>query len=174
MDCNTQHTADNMAIEITKGDKLYTFYADESDPVTMVTCPECGFAEAVDLSNQKGSKAKFEIKCECGHTFDASFEWRRFARKNVQFRGVFKNSETDSKGFVMVESLSLGGLGFTLLEDYKVDPGDRLEVSFTLDNKLSTEVSPEIVVTSVRRNKVGGRFTGSTRNRDLEVYLRFL
>jgi uncharacterized Fe-S cluster-containing radical SAM superfamily enzyme len=60
---------------------------------------------------------------------------------------------------MMVENLSMSGLGFRLRVQHAIEVGDVVHVRFVLDNRLQTEIVTDITVRIVSK-QVTGTFIG--------------
>ncbi len=157
-------------MEIARDGSLLTFYVDVKDQATII-CPACRNKKSIDAGKFRDVKAALKIKCPCGEEFRCVFEFRKYYRKQVRLEGSYANLKTKTRGDVIVDSLSLEGVGFTTLDDNRIEPGDTLTIRFTLDNAVHTEVERAIKVTSVRDRSVGAMFFGGARNKTVGFYL---
>ncbi len=157
-------------MEIARDGSLITFYVDVKDQVTII-CPKCAKKKSIDATKFKNSKSALKVNCPCGEEFRCIFEFRKFFRKRVSLQGEFTNVRTGEKAEVVVDSISMEGLGFMAKTGHKIEPGQMLTVTFNLDNKMSTPVERTIKVTSVRGNSIGAMFFGSARNKTVGFYL---
>jgi hypothetical protein len=78
---------------------------------------------------------------------------------------------------MMVENLSISGIGFRPRVQHAIKVGDVLTVRFVLDNRLQTEIIKDIAVRIVIRQVadsfIGAEFCDSTAfYKDLAWYLR--
>ncbi len=157
-------------MEIARDGSLITFYVDVKDQVTII-CPKCAKKKSLDATKFKNSKSALKVNCPCGEEFRCIFEFRKFFRKRVSLQGEFTNVKSGEKGEVVVDSISLEGIGFMAKSGHEIETGQMLTVNFNLDNKMGTPVERTIKVTSVRGNSIGAMFFGSARNKTVGFYL---
>jgi hypothetical protein len=71
---------------------------------------------------------------------------------------------------VVVQNVSVKGLGFkTALEpDFSV--GDTIEVEFTLDNPQKTAIQKRVLICWIQENRAGGEFRDTYYQRELGYY----
>jgi hypothetical protein len=135
----------------------------------LMTCPECGFQDAVSdrLFEKMGSAVR--VQCPCGHRFRIIRELRSAYRKAVRLDGYFaqalgsgnKLASGDVWGPMVVQNLSRAGLQFSCGNADLLRRGDRLQVRFNLDNANQTLIKKTVTVKSVHGNTVGCQFHGT-------------
>ena len=82
-------------------------------------------------------------------------EFRNRVRKKTRLRGTYINYlQKDSRGFLIIQDISLTGLSFTSLDLKNFKVGDVLRVEFTLDDERRTEISNDIIVRDIRKNQL--------------------
>lgn len=147
----------------------------------LMSCPQCGFQDAVSgrLFEKMGSAVR--VQCPCGHRFRIIRELRAAYRKAVRLDGYFaqalgsgnKLSPGDVWGPMTVKNLSRAGLQFTCGNAGQLRRDDRLQVRFNLDNANQTLIKKTVVVKSVVGNTVGCQFHG-TDHYDAAIGFYFL
>lgn len=157
-------------MEIARDGSLITFYVDVKDQVTII-CPKCAKKKSIDALKFKNSKSALKVNCPCGEEFRCIFEFRKFYRKRVSLQGEYTNVKSGEKGDVVVDNISLEGIGFMAGNGHGIEAGQLLTINFILDNKMNTPVERTIKITSVRGNSVGAMFFGSARNKTVGFYL---
>ena len=101
-----------------------------------------------------------------------AMERRQFYRKKVQLAGRFENPETGESGELLVDNLSLNGLGITTLLGHRLVKNDLIKIFFTLDDSRRTEISRLARVRLVKDRFVGCQFEDQkSYDGDLGFYL---
>ena len=101
-----------------------------------------------------------------------AMERRQYYRKKVRLAGRYENPETGETGDLLVENLSLNGLGFTPLLNHRLVKNDLVRLVFTLDDSRRTEINRLGRVRIVRDRSVGCQFEDlKTFDSDLGFYL---
>jgi hypothetical protein len=123
-----------------------------------------------------GVRKPLKIQCRCGWVFHAILETRRFYRKQVNLRGHYAKLGHRNYGPMIVENLSMSGIGFRLRVQHALEIGDRVRVKFVLDNRLQTEIVTDITVKIVIKQAtgtfIGGEFCNITMSyKELAWYL---
>jgi len=129
------------------------------DGTTVLKCPHCRHARTVSVAKLKEKKKILKIKCSCQKSYSVSLEQRKIYRKNTELNGRFVNLSLDNdRGSMVVNDISMGGLGFTVTGRNRVETDHDLEVTFTLDDSHSSVISKQVIVRIVRKNFVGCEF----------------
>jgi len=131
------------------------------DDTAVITCCNCRLQKIIPVSSYKGRKAQVKIKCRCKNVFTVYFEFRKKFRKTTNLYGKFINHYRKKTGDIIVKNLSFEGLGFTTMDIDKFKNGDKIEVSFELDNQDRTTIKKEAIVRNIRKNNVGCEFVKS-------------
>jgi uncharacterized Fe-S cluster-containing radical SAM superfamily enzyme len=141
-----------------------------------ITCPQCQHVRVANVEPYIGVRKPLKIKCRCGLVFHAILETRRFYRKQVNLQGHYAKLNSRNTGPMIVENLSMSGLGFRLRVPHTIEVGDRVRVRFVLDNRLQTEIVTDITVRIVIKQAtgtfIGGEFCNITASsKELAWYL---
>jgi len=94
-------------------------------------------------------------RCKCGHEFEASLEARQHNREKVQLVGRYTNMTSGRSGPMIIENLSMEGIGFrdTMAEHFNV--GDLVVVSFELHGSNKTRIGAKVAVRQKHGEVVG-------------------
>jgi len=150
---------------------VYTFYVDEHEQAALL-CPKCHFEKIIDATPYREAKTSLRVKCKCGEVFKGLLEYRRTYRKKVKLDGRYVTLTRHEGGQMTVLDLSLGGLSFEAPGGHSLQPGEVLEVRFTLDNSWSTLITKQVEVLSVQGSHIGAKFCKIfERDPDLGLYL---
>ena len=158
-------------MEINQTESLLTFYPDK-DNTAVISCPYCDFMKKIDALKYRDSGKILKVRCKCGKIFSCTIDFRKFYRKKVNLAGeyiVFKNQR---KGDMLVEDISMGGVGFNNMTPHNIEKGDMLEVKFRLDDNNRTELKRKVEVMIVKGHFVGTEFAEKNRfDKELGFYL---
>lgn len=73
---------------------------------------------------------------------------------------------------MLVEDISMGGIGFNNMTPHNLEKGDVLELKFKLDNAKQTEMIRKVKIMILKGRFVGTEFTEKNRfDSDLGFYL---
>lgn len=151
--------------------KIYSVEVDSRNQAA-ITCPRCQFVKIVEAGRFQASGNRISVRCRCGHVFRCQVNFRRYFRKPVRLAGEYRNVKTGKRGDMLIENLSLGGVGFTRFGPHEVKLGDRLEVRFRLSRKSGREISKRAWVRSIRDDFVGLEFNETDfPGKDLQYFL---
>jgi hypothetical protein len=144
-------------MEIKQTDSLLTFYPD-SDNNVEICCPECNAKKRVDVSTFKNTFKLIEVKCHCDNRFKCSIEFRRSYRVQVSLAGRYERLKNQKIGDMLVESLSIIGVGFVNMSCHLLEIGENLELKFQLDDKNRTEIRRKVKIMNIERSYIGTEF----------------
>ena len=143
----------------------------------VVTCVHCDAKRTINMSSYTDhylGEKPLKVKCSlCNKTFYVKFDLRRYHRIHVNFPGkiVYFQSEKDVDDITIV-SLSLGGVGFVINNNFDIKTDDVYEIKFQLDDEHSSIIYEEIVIKRVDGRFVGAEFYHSDRyNHELDFYI---
>ncbi len=158
-------------MEISQSEPLLTFYPD-SDNNVLISCPYCNFIKKINALKYRDSGKALKVRCKCGGIFSCTIDFRKFYRKKVNLAGEYVVLKNQRKGDLLVEDISMGGLGFNNMTPHNLEKGDILEIKFRLDDKNRTELKRRVMVMLVKGHFVGTEFTEKNRfDKELGFYL---
>jgi hypothetical protein len=132
------------------------------DGTTVLKCPHCKHARTVSVQKIKDKKKVIKVKCSCQQSYSVSLELRKMYRKNTNLKGRYVNLSLDNEtGTMVVQDVSMGGIGFQAVGANRIEKNHELEVTFTLDDTHSSVIKKTVVVRIVRNNFVGCEFLHS-------------
>lgn len=152
----------------------YVYLDTQSEGV--VTCLACGVKRPVNMAHYPdyiGGKS-LKVKCNaCGSIFSVRFDFRKLHRRTVQLPGTLLQSQPrEELSTITVTSLSAGGLAFVTKQEIPLQPGERYEVIFFLNDRQLSRICEEIVIKYRSGSVVGAAFYHSDRySYDLDFYL---
>jgi predicted RNA-binding Zn-ribbon protein involved in translation (DUF1610 family) len=140
-----------------------------------IICPQCGKHKEIDATRhqRKGQEHKINFTCDCGFSFDVSFNFREHYRKDTHLYG-----HCDIAGYrdpieITVENLSTKGIGFTTRTPVKVSEGDEIEVEFVLKDKKRSLIRKRVTVRRIINNYIAAEFRDMKAwDKDLGFYMR--
>jgi hypothetical protein len=146
-------------------------YVDDTNHAT-ITCPKCKLEKNLNVTDFKDSHKRLKAKCKCGEVFRITLEFRKHPRKKVWLNGEYSVQGKDERGEINIEDISLGGIRFASLKPHYISRNDTVELKFTLDNLMRTEIQTPIEVKWIIDNNVGGQFIDEdSLKQDLVLYL---
>ena len=156
-----------------KKDKLIKkVYVDDTNQATII-CPKCGFEKNIDVTNFKNTQKKLIAKCRCSEVFRLTLEFRKHYRKKVRLHGEYFVQGRDEKGEIIIEDISAGGVRFASLKPHYISRSDTVELKFTLDNSMRTEIHKLVKIKWIIDCNVGAQYIDQkSLEKDLGYYLR--
>jgi len=159
-------------MEIKQSESILTFYPDK-DNHSVIICPACGFAKKIDASNYQNSSKALKVKCKCGEIFKCSIDFRKFFRKKTNLAGEYTILKSQRKGDMLVEDVSMGGIGFNNMTPHQIELDDILELQFRLDDTKRTPLVRKVKVMIVKGHFIGTEFSEKNRfDKELGFYLK--
>jgi hypothetical protein len=159
---------DVMSQKMPQVQRVYTDINDEGT----VTCPMCQKSKRAHFTTYKHAREVLKVKCACGCVFGLVIEQRKYYRKKTSLHGQYTVVGATETGSLVVEDLSLTGIGFQTRRAHHMQVGDRIAIRFTLDNPRKTEIYKTAVVRRMRDTFVGAEFcAGTAYDKELGFYL---
>jgi len=147
-------------------------YVDDTNQATII-CPKCGFEKNIDVTNFKNTQKKLKAKCRCGEVFRLTLEFRKHYRKKVRLHGEYFVQGRDEKGEIIIEDISASGIRFASLKPHYISRSDTVELKFTLDNPMRTEIQKLIKIIWIIDCNVGAQYIDpKSLEKDLDFYLK--
>lgn len=146
-----------------------------NDNTATFVCPKCQKSKTANVSKYKHIEqaVRVKFKCPCGHSYSVILERRKHIRKQLNLSGNFVNKKNSERGNMIITDLSRSGLRLRLNFAQELEPGDRLDLEFTLDDKPRSVVKKEVIVRSVQDLSIGVEFVHSEHFDKLGPYLLF-
>jgi hypothetical protein len=147
-------------------------YVDDTNHATII-CPKCKLKKNMDVTNFKNTQKKLKAKCRCGEIFRLTLEFRKHPRKKVRLNGGYYVQGRDEKGEIIIEDISAGGVRFASLEPHYISTNDTVELKFTLDNTMKTEIHKLVKIKWIIDRTVGAQYIDpKSLETDLIFYLQ--
>jgi len=147
-------------------------YVDNTNQVKII-CPKCELEKLINVFKFKDTHKRLKAKCRCGEVFRLTLEYRKYYRKKVRLHGEYFVQGKDEKGEINIEDISLGGIRFASLKPHYISRNDTVELKFTLDNPMRTEIHTSVKIKWIIDRNVGGQFFDpKSLEKDLGIYLQ--
>ncbi|MDH3356084.1 MAG: PilZ domain-containing protein [Desulfobacteraceae bacterium] len=147
-------------------------YIDETNQATIV-CPKCRLEKNIDVANFKNTHKRLKAKCRCGEVFRLSLEFRKHYRKKVRLHGEYSVQGKDEKGEIIIEDISASGIRFASLKPHYISRNDTVELKFTLDDPMRTEINNLVKIMWIIDRNVGAQYIDpKSLEKDLGFYLK--
>ena len=149
--------------------KIYVDYTN----IASITCPNCGLEKNIDVANFKDTHKKLKAKCRCGEIFRFTLEYRKHYRKKVRLAGEYFIQRKDERGEIIIEDISASGIRFASLKPHYISRNDTVELKFTLDNQMRTQIQELVKIVWIIDRNVGAEFMNpKLLEKDLGFYLK--
>jgi hypothetical protein len=147
-------------------------YVDHTNIATII-CPKCGLEKNIDVANFKDTHKKLKAKCRCGEIFRFTLEYRKHYRKKVRLPGEYFVQGKDERGEIIIEDISASGIRFASLKPHYISRNDTVELKFTLDNQMRTQIQGLVKIAWMIDRNVGAEFINpKSLEKDLGFYLK--
>ena len=147
-------------------------YVNDANDATII-CPKCGLKKNVDVTKFENTQKKLKAKCRCGEVFRITLEFRKHPRKKVRLNGEYSVHGRNEKGEVIIEDISAGGVRFASLKPHYISRNDTVELKFTLDNTMKTEIHKIVKIKWIIDRIVGAQYIDpKSLEKDLGYYLK--
>jgi len=147
-------------------------YVDHTNLATII-CPKCGLEKNIDVKNFKVTHKKLKAKCRCGEVFRLTLEFRKHYRKKVRLHGEYYVQGKDERGEILIEDISASGVRFASLKPHYISRNDTVELKFTLDNQMRTEIQNLVKIKWIIDRNVGAQYIDpKSIEKDLGFYLK--
>jgi hypothetical protein len=151
---------------------MKTVYVDDTNCVRII-CPKCGFEKNIDVTNFKDTHRRLKAKCRCGEVFRLTLEYRKHYRKKVRLPGEYFVQRKNEKGEIIIEDISASGIRFASLKPHYISRNDTVELKFTLDNPMRTQIQELVKIIWIIDHNVGAQFIDpKSLEKDLGLYLK--
>ncbi len=157
-----KHNMEDQTVEINQASPILTFYPDKFDNVE-IKCPKCLLKTVIDATEYQYSNNILKVRCKCGVTFKCKIDFKKFYRHKVNFAGEYEILKNRKLGDMLVENLSLDGIGFVNMAPHNLVNGDILMVKFRLDDSSCTEIRRNVKIISIQKNYINTEFIEANR-----------
>ena len=147
-------------------------FVDDKNKAT-ITCPKCGLKKNVSVTSFKDTHKSMKATCQCGEVFRVTLEFRRHRRKKVRLDGEYSVVGSHEKGRIIIEDISAGGVRFASLKPHYISRNDTVELKFTLDDPMKTEIHKFVKIIWIIDKTLGTQYVDSkSLETELEFYLQ--
>ena len=148
---------------------MQKIYVEDSNKATII-CPKCGLKKDVDVTKFKNTQKKLKAKCRCGEVFRLTLEFRKHPRKKIRLNGEYSVHGRNEKGEIIIEDISAGGVRFASLKPHYISRNDTVELKFSLDNPMKTEIHKHVKIKWIIDHTLGAQYIDQN---SLETELKF-
>lgn len=136
---------------------MENFFVADTNRIT-IDCPKCKSEKNIDITNFKDTKKRLKAKCQCGEVFRFTLDFRKHYRKKVRIAGEYLILGKVEKGAVNITNISAGGIRFASLKPHNISKDDTIELKFTLDFPVKTEITELVEVIWIIGRTVGTQY----------------
>jgi len=150
---------------------MQIIYAGHTNQV-IINCSKCELKENKNVFKFKDTHKRLKAKCKCGEVFRVFLEFRKYNRKKVRLSGEYFVLENGEKGDILIEDISMTGIRFSTLKQHNISKDDAIELKFSLDNPMKTEIRTFVKIIWIAGRNVGAQYIDLNRyKKDLGFYL---
>ena len=144
------------------------------DGTVVIRCPHCGIKRKVSVDKFRGKKHTLKPRCSCGKSFITYLDFRSNSRRQTDLYGTYNmKSNSGDRGNAVIANLSKNDICFTVTGIHNIQIGQEGLIDFVLDNRKSTRLTKEIIIKSVKDNRIGCTFDAHQPfEKDFEFYLQ--
>lgn len=144
-------------------------YADR-DGMVVLHCPVCEKSRREPVAKFP-SNVPLKINCHaCGAGYEIEIEVRKHFRKTIEFDGLMSRLEPEGLSEkIAIVNLSYGGCGFNASPKHGLELGNRIRVTFTLDDAMKTTLRKEATVRFVKGRYVGCEFSSTAGGMEPDI-----
>jgi hypothetical protein len=147
-------------------------YVDHTNLATII-CPKCGLEKHIDVTHFKDTHKRLKAKCRCGEIFRFTLEYRKHYRKKVRLPGEYYVQRKDERGEIIIEDISASGIRFACLKPHYISRNDTVELKFTLDNPIKTQIQELVKIVWIIDRNIGAEYINpKSLEKDLGFYLK--
>ena len=125
------------------------------------------------MANFKETHKRLKAKCRCGEIFRFALEYRKNYRKKVRLAGEYVVQGKDERGEIIIEDISASGIRFASLKPHYISRNDTVELKFTLDNSIRTQIQELAKIVWIIDRNIGAEYINpKSLEKDLGFYLK--
>ena len=136
---------------------MVKIYVDDAK-IARVICHKCGLNKNIDVTKFKDTNKRLRVKCRCGGIFQLTLEFRKHYRKEVQLVGEYFFQKKVERGNILIENISGTGIRFSTVNPNNFCKDDTVELKFTLDNPMRTEIQGLVKIIWVNDRNIGAQY----------------
>ena len=133
------------------------------DDAAVVSCPFCKKSKKISVAKYREQRKRIlRIKCGCDKIFSLCLEYRRHPRKPVKLLGKSINLSNHRECHdIIINDISLGGVGFFPFKKHRTRKEDRLQLSFELNDFNKTSIAAHATVRTAGKDHIGCEFNAT-------------
>lgn len=136
---------------------MVKIYVDDAK-IARVICHKCGLNKNIEVTKFKDTHKMLKAKCKCGAVFQLTLEFRKNYRKKVRLAGEYFVQKKAERGTILIENISASGIRFSTLNPNYLIKDDTVELKFTLDNPMRTEIQGLVKIIWINDRNVGAQY----------------
>jgi hypothetical protein len=146
-------------------------YVSRNNQVKII-CPKCELEKNINVFKFKNTHKRLKAKCKCGEEFRLSLEFRKYYRKNAQLTGEYYIRGKNEEEEILTKDISKTGIKFTTLNPHHFYEYDLVELKFTLNDTIRTEIRTRAKILWINDRTVGAQFNDpQLLEKDLVLYM---
>jgi hypothetical protein len=140
----------------------------------VVICPRCSLEKTINMAHYQGyfGGKSLNIRCKkCKASFYVEFDYRKHTRIKVNIPGKLPLNVLKTEQNIIVNSLSVSGIGFTIIDMPNINIDDVLDIQFYLGDNDRSFINEKITVRRIDGNFVGAEYCDDTYRHELDFYV---
>jgi hypothetical protein len=140
----------------------------------VVICPRCSLEKTIDMASYQGyfGGKSLNIRCKrCKASFYIEFDYRQHLRIKVNIPGKLLLNGLNIEQDIAVNSLSVSGIGFTIIDTSKINIDDSIDIQFYLGDNDRSFVDEKITVRRINGDFVGAEYCDDAYRHELDFYV---
>lgn len=141
--------------------------------IAVLKCPACEKVKQTKVGKFKGARHILKVRCSCEEIFLVNLEFRKSYRKELSLQGKYILLPDEvHHGRAQIVNISKSGIGLQIPGIHRLQEGEKLLVSFVLDDIHTSKIEKKVVVRLVNGNYVGCEFIeASNHDKAIGFYL---
>lgn len=141
--------------------------------IAVLKCPACEKVKQTKVGKFKGARHILKVRCSCEEVFLVNLEFRKAYRKELSLQGKYILLPDEvHHGRAQIVNISMSGIGLQIPGIHRLQVGEKLLVSFVLDDIHTSKIEKKVVVRLVNENYVGCEFIeASSHDKAIGFYL---
>jgi hypothetical protein len=140
----------------------------------VVICPRCSLEKTINMAHYQGyfGGKSLNIRCKrCKASFHAELDYRQHPRIKVNIPGKLLVNDLSTEKDVIVNSLSVSGIGFIIIDMQKINIEDIFVIQFQLGDKDRSFINEKITVRRINEDFVGAEYCDDAYRHELDFYV---
>jgi len=140
----------------------------------VVICPRCSLEKTIDMASYQGyfGGKSLNIRCKrCKASFHVEFDYRQHLRIKVNIPGILLLKDLNEKQDIIVNSLSVSGVGFTIIDVSKINTDDNIDIQFYLGDNERSFIDEKITMRRINGDFIGAEYCDDAYRHELDFYV---